>query len=516
MTEKQKTDLSPNPSRRDALKTIGIGIGASTLLSPLNSCYDAKEIRAPASQLKDPIYYSSATAIAEAIKSKKISSEEVTKAFLDRINEVNPKINAVVQLTEEQALLSARKADNDLADGENFGPLHGVPITIKDSFDTVGIISTAGTLGRSNYIPKKDAAVVQRLKQAGAIVMGKTNTPELTLAGETDNLVYGRTNNPYDLSRIPGGSSGGAAAIVSVGGAAFDVGTDTGGSIRNPAHCCGLCGLKPTSGRVPRTGHIISYLGYDQALTTAGPITRHVEDLIKILPIISGSDGTDPYIYDLPFGDPNKVTVSELKYAFYSDIGGITADPEVNQMMRNIVGELTNENTDIEEAQPGIIEETTELFFEILGVDKGCGANRILAAAGTEKISPLLEWARAPEEGFATPSISPIQFVDHFEKWAMFNSTMTSFYKDHDIILCPASSMAAPVHGFKELAMNTLSYTATYNMTGWPVAVVRAGASSSGLPIGIQIVGKPWQEHKVLAVAKYVEETFGGFQPPDI
>jgi len=516
MIKKNKSELSSNPSRRDVIKTIGLGMAAGTLLSPLSSCSNEKQATTHSSQLKDPIYNSSATAIAEGIKRKRISSEEITKIFIDRIQEVNPKINAVVQLAAPQALALAREADQKLANGNDLGPLHGVPITIKDSFDTAGIISTAGTLGRTKYVPEEDAVVVKRLKQAGAIVMGKTNTPELTLAGETDNLVYGRTNNPYDLSRIPGGSSGGAAAIVSAGGSAFDMGTDTGGSVRNPAHCCGVCGIKPTSGRVPRTGHIISYHGYDQALTTAGPIARNVEDLIRILPIISGADGIDPYIYDIPIGDPHKVLVGELKYAFYSDIGSITVEPEVNRMIQSIVNELADKHASIEEAQPDIIEQTTEFFFEILGVDKGCSANRILSKAGTKKLSPLLEWAKAPKEGYESASISPDQFVDHFEKWSRFNSRMTSFYKDYDIILCPASSLPAPVHGFEDLAMNTLSYTATYNLTGWPVAVVRAGSSSSGLPIGIRIVGKPWQEHKILAVAKYLEETFGGYVPPNI
>src|SRR5262245_36081292 len=212
------------------------------------------------SSLNPKLYYSSASALAEAIRSKEVSSLEVVKAFLARIAEVNPKLNAVFQIQTEKAMAQAREADAALARGEVKGPLHGVPMTIKDSFDTAGVISTAGTKGRSQYVPTEDATVVARLKAAGAILLGKTNTPELTLAWETDNLVYGRTNNPYDLSRTPGGSSGGAAALIAAGGTPFDIGTDTGGSIRLPSHFCGIAGIRPTSGRVPRTGHIISYL----------------------------------------------------------------------------------------------------------------------------------------------------------------------------------------------------------------------------------------------------------------
>ena len=516
MTEKLFSESLSAPSRRDALKTIGLGIGVGALLTPLSSCNEVDEANVSTSHLKDPIYFSSATAIAKAIISKKISSEEITKIFLDRINDVNPKINAVVQLATEQALTLAITADEMLAKGGDLGPLHGVPITVKDSFDTTGIISTAGTLGRSKYIPEKDAVVVHRLKQAGAIVMGKTNTPELTLAGETINLVYGETNNPYNLSHSPGGSSGGAAAIVSAGGSSFDIGTDTGGSIRNPAHACGICGIKPTSGRVPRTGHIISFNGYDQSLTSAGPIARNVEDLIRILPIISGADGIDPYIYDLPLGDPHKVDVSSLKFAFYTGTGTVTPESEVIEVVEKVANNLANISVLVEKTRPTVIEQTLELFFEILFADQGYNVNKIWAKAGTTEISPLLEWAKPPKEGFEFPSISPKQFADLFEKWASFRSTMTSFFYDYDIILCPVSSIPAHPQGFEEVAPNTLSYTATYNLTGWPVAVVRAGTSSNGLPIGIQIVGKPWQEDKVLAVAKFLEEKYGGFQPPAI
>src|SRR5262245_57980307 len=232
------------------------------------------------------LIYASATALAQAIRSKKVSSEEVVNAYLQRIEAVNPQLNAVVQLTADTALKQAREADAALARGDSKGPLHGVPMTIKDSFDTAGVISTGGTKGRALFLPSQDAAAVARLRQAGAILMGKTNTPELTLSFETDNLIYGRTNNPYDLSRTPGGSSGGAAAIIAAGGSPLDLGSDLGGSIRLPSHFCGIAGIKPTSGRVPRTGHIPSFdIGPLEAWMQVGPMARFVEDLILTLPI---------------------------------------------------------------------------------------------------------------------------------------------------------------------------------------------------------------------------------------
>jgi amidase len=253
------------------------------------------------------VIYASATTLARAIRAKEISSVEVVQAFLERIAAVNPALNAVVQLRAEAALAEARAADAALAHGQIMGPLHGVPMTIKDSLDTAGVITTGGTTGRATYVPAQDATVVARLRAAGAILLGKTNTPELTLWGETDNLVYGRTNNPYDLTRTPGGSSGGAAAIIAAGGSPLDIGSDTRGSIRLPAHFTGIAGIKPTSGRVPRTGHIVPWgLGAVDALTQLGPLARYVEDLVLILPLICGPDWQDPAMVPMPLGDPRR------------------------------------------------------------------------------------------------------------------------------------------------------------------------------------------------------------------
>jgi amidase len=230
------TGQSHSLSRRDLLALAStVMVGAAT--SACKSSSIEKEERGPIPN--GDLTSMSATALAQAIRKKQVSSEEVVNAHLSRIERVNPKINAVVQIVAEQARAGARAADHALAKGETVGALHSVPMTIKDSLDTVGVITTAGTKGREKFVPTEDATVVKRLREAGAILLGKTNTPELTLAGETDNLVYGRTNNPYDLSRSPGGSSGGAVAIIACGGSPFDIGSDTVGSIRFP---CGFCG----------------------------------------------------------------------------------------------------------------------------------------------------------------------------------------------------------------------------------------------------------------------------------
>src|SRR6185369_12254385 len=226
---------------------------------------------------------------------------------------------------------AAKKADDALARGTSLGALHGVPFSIKDSIATAGIISTAGTMGWAKRVPTRDATVVARLKAAGGVLMGKTNTPEFTLSDETDNAVYGRTNNPYDVSRTTGGSSGGPVALIATGGTPFDIGSDTGNSIRMPAHNCGVAGLKPTQGRVPKSGHCIDYRGFIESWTQLGPLARYVEDLALVLPIISGVDGEDPHAVPVPLRDHRRVVVRGLRVLSFLDNGIRTPTPETQR-----------------------------------------------------------------------------------------------------------------------------------------------------------------------------------------
>jgi len=501
------------------LKALG-GAAVGAAIAPAGAA-KAAEMRMSGGAtrpLSDPLCFSSATALARAIRSGELSSEEVTNAFLSRIREVNPKIHAVVQVQWEDAIAQARQADARLLRGEPVGLLHGLPITIKDSIDTAGIVSTAGTMGRAGFVPQQDAAVVARLKAAGAIVIGKSNTPELTLHGFSENLVYGRTNNPYDLDRSPMGSSGGAGAIVAAGGSAFDIGSDTGGSIRIPAHANGVCGLRPTSGRIARTGHIISYRTFDQSLTTLGPLTRYVEDLETILPVIAGSDGVDPFAYDLPLGDSREADVERLSIAFYTDNGTAKPVRSIEDAVRRAAGRLAESGARIEERRPPGADQALDLLWAILGADGGYGFHRLLVESGTTEPAPYLAWALGDPSRFEKPALSHHEFAQLFTNWNDFRSRMTRFFGAYDVLLCPASAIPAPTHDtdMKSLEATMLSYTALYSLVDWPVAVVRVGASEEGLPIGVQVVGKPFRESVVLAVARFLEEQFGGFVPPRI
>lgn len=448
----------------------------------------------------------SVRAIAQKIKTRELTSTAVVEAFLKRIAAVNPKLNAVVQLAGDQARKEAQRADEELAAGKCRGPLHGVPMTIKDSFDSAGLVSAGGTLGRANTIPKKDATVVARLKEHGAILLGKTNTSEFTLSYESANLVYGASNNPYDQNRIPGGSSGGAAAIVAAGGSPFDIGTDYGGSLRYPAHCCGLATLKPTSGRVPRTGHILPFGGVLDACQHVGPLTRSVEDLSLLFPLLAGPDGIDPSIIPAPIGDPEQVDIQALKVAYHVDNGIVAPSDETADAVRGAANLLADRGLLVEEDRPVGVERTYEIMMGLLAADGGASIRRLLRDSGTTEHSiPWLKFA------------SPTDF-DSFDAlmmdWAKFRSSMMAIFANFDVILCPVNALPAVHHGVLRDDLRAFSYSMSYNLTGFPAVVIRGGTSPEGLPIGIQIIAKPWHEEVALAVAAYLENALGPFDGP--
>ncbi len=459
----------------------------------------------------DNLIYRSAKTLAEAIRDKEVSSLDVVTACIARIEAVNPKINAVVQRTFEDAIDQAQRADDALVRGVVSGPLHGVPMTIKDSLDTAGVITTAGTVGRASYVPDRDATVVARLRAAGAILVGKTNTPELTAVGITDNYVYGRTNNPHDLSRTPGGSSGGAAAIIAAGGIPFDIGSDTGGSIRMPSHYCGIAGIKPTAGRVPRTGHILSFdIGFLDRFTHIGPLARYVEDLVLLLPIISGMDWHDPTVAPVPLGDPRDVSLRQLRVAHYSDNGTKTPTGDTVRAMEQAVQVLSAGGMTTVEDRPPDTEQAPTLWFRLFHADGGQAIRRVLQASGTDpaEMHPSIRWTQSDQ------LLPTLELTDLIAEWNLYQSRMLTFMKGYDAIVCPVSSTPAPEHGAAEGP--DFSYAYAYNLTGWPSVVVRSGTSSEGLPIGVQVIASPWREDIAFAIAQQIETELGGWQPPDI
>lgn len=462
--------------------------------------------------MTDAIYWS-ASRIAREIRSAQLSSRQIVEACLERIEQVNPDINAVVQPVNERALNEADALDRMAADGQFKGPLHGVPITIKDSLDTEGIVSTGGTLGRQDFVPERDAPVVARLRAAGAVLLGKTNTPELTFSGETNNLIYGRSCNPFDLARSPGGSSGASAAIIACGGSALELGSDTGGSIREPAHLCGIAGIKPTSGRTPRSGHIVPFGGVLDSLTQIGPMARYVEDLSLALPLICGPDGRDPAVVPVPIGDPRAVDVSQLRIAWFADNGIVTPVDDIQRVVTATVKALSAAGFSLEEKLLPQTRQLVDLTTEFREATNAGYIMRLLQRYGTETTSDELH-GYLTEQGVASAhQLDPalLEAIDELRSQAL------GFFNDYDAILCPVSfAFARPHKASHGDSFDEWGYIQIYNLLGWPGVSVPAGSSAEGLPIGVQIVTAPWREDIALALAQQVETLMGGFQRPPL
>lgn len=463
--------------------------------------------------MSDYLYWS-ASKIANEIRSGNISSLEMVNSCFECIEKINPKINAVVQVVKERAITEASELDRLAVKGHFKGALHGVPISIKDSLDTEGVISTGGTLGRKNFIPKVDAPTVARLRAAGAVLIAKTNTPELTLSAETNNLIYGRTNNPFDLDRSPGGSSGGSAAIIAAGGSFLELGSDTGGSIREPAHLCGIAGIKPTAGRTPRTGHIVPYGGGAlDSLTQIGPMARFVDDLILALPIICGPDGQDPSCVPVSVRDPLDIDVSQLKIAYFTDNGVVEACADIIRVVQETASELKNSGLNIKEAPLPGMAHLAMLSKQLREATGEAFILRLLERYGTTDPGPDLAGYFIDGATDQDQKISPelLEQIDEAKSQAL------QFMAQYDVILCPAAKeIARPHRASHKDTFDDWSYIMMLNLLGWPGVTVRAGTSSTGnLPVGVQIIAAPWREDIALAVAKKIELLMGGYQRPD-
>lgn len=498
--------------RRALARTLLAGAGLA-----LASNYRAKASSAATYRVStdrsDDIHEMSAVKLAQWIREGKVSAVEVTQAHIDRIQKVNPIINAVVNACYARALEEAKSADEHLARGNPLGPLHGVPMTIKDSFDTAGVISTGGTIGRANYRPEKDATVVARCRAAGAILLGKTNTPEFTLGGggvsgvgTTANIIFGLSRNPYNPRYTTGGSSGGAGAIVAAGGAAFDIGTDFGGSIRNPCHCAGIAGIKPQSGRASRTGHIVDYGGVFDFYQQPGPMARRIEDVELILEIISGPDGIDAGLVPAPMGDYKSVSINGLKCAYFSHNGYVEADTETKKALMDAVEALRTAGASFREDALPNMREQLEVRSALRSADGNDSLRRLAEKWQSSVVSPSIA------SRFTSKQQPANEVTRLLEEQDAHRSAGLKWMKNYDLVLCPVHGV--PPFPFDEVQDSNQSFRSVFNLHGWPVTVVRTGTSSAGLPIGIQFVAQPWREDVSLAAAKAVESALGGFRPP--
>jgi amidase len=425
------------------------------------------------------IWQCGAVALSRMIRQRELSSVEVVEGFLERIQAVNRSINAVVVLAQERAMTEARAADASLTAGRFLGPLHGVPFTVKDVFDTAGLETSVGIPERVGLVPTHDAAVVARMRGAGGILLGKTNAPPGGAGGVTDNSVYGRTNNPYARERSPGGSSGGEAALQGAGGSPVGLGSDSGGSLRVPAHLCGVATLKPTSGRVPNTGAFDHPGGMSDTRTQIGPLSRYVEDLTPILKIVAGPDGRDSGVVPMPVDDPDAVELRGLRVAFYTDDGATPTTTETAASVAEAADALAQAGASVTEACP-----------QRIGQDALDITHRYWA------------WEELP--GGET--------VRLLADWDSYRSRLLTFMQSFDVIVCPASPAPAGLHG--EGLESMFNYTLPYSLSGQPCVVVPVGTSPEGLPIGVQVVARVWKDEVAVAVAQHLEVTVGGWWEP--
>lgn len=452
----------------------------------------------------------SACSLARLIRDREVTSAETVSAHLRRIRETNPRINAVVGLLTESAREQAMTADEAVGRGDVLPPLHGVPVTIKDTIDTAGVVTTSGLTGRRNHVPTDDATVVSRLKKAGAIIIGKTNTPELALCDDTDNLVYGLTHNPHDLSRTPGSSSGGEAAIIAAGGSPLGLGSDSGGSVRIPAHFCGIVSLKPTLGRVPLTGHFPLNSGLQSLLWQIGPMARHVEDLALALAVISGPDGHDPVTTPVVLGDHLDINPSSLRIACYCEEDR-PHTPETLAALQHAAKALESAGAQIVECSPPDTSRIVEWESALCYGDGAQWVRDILDSTGTTSIHPLLSKILDEAKSLKMTTDSFFSLMEDIDG---FKRRMLRFMRSYDVLLSPAAYSPAPPHEHMTTIDQRLwSYAMTHNLTGWPAAIVPAGVSNEGLPIGVQLAAKPWREDIVLRAASIVESSITDWKP---
>jgi len=468
--------------------------------------------------LADDLTNKSATELVALIHSRAVSPVDVVEAHLRRIEQVNPGLNAIITLTDD-AIDQARKAEAELLAQENVGPLHGLPVTVKDTIDTAGLRTTSGSRLFAENIPRHDAPAVARLKAAGVIILGKTNTPEMAMPYETDNAVFGRTNNPHDPLMTPGGSSGGEAAAIAACLSPAGLGSDLSGSIRVPAHFCGIAGLKPTTGRVPMDGHTPAATGPLALGACIGPMARTVEDLALLFKVLA-----DPTQFELTqFGreSPEIEELRGLRVGWYTDDGVAPVTDEIRDAVESAARALSDAGLEVTHSTPPGISQGARLWIELF------------ATAAQDEIAALYK-GREDEAGIQVVELlhrfhrqgrdlkdeikAAERLADAVLEREKLREELLQWMKTTPLILAPVGATAAFAHSAQRVEVagqsisvfSAFSYSQAFNAIGFPSVAVPAGITEGGLPIGVQIVGRPFEERTVLAAASVIEAMLGG------
>jgi amidase len=475
--------------------------------------------------------FSSAYELIAALKSKQISSLELTDLYINRIEKFDGDINAVVVRDFEKARDAAKVADEATANNSDLGPLHGLPMTIKEAYDIEGLPTTWGIAELRNNIAQSDAATVQHLKKAGAHFMGKTNVP-LNLADfQSFNDIYGTTNNPWDLTRTPGGSSGGSSAALAGGLTALEAGSDIGGSIRNPAHFCGVYGHKPTWGVVSDTGHAPPGQIAPADIAVVGPLARSAEDLALSMDVIAGANILDLPGWQLNLPRPKKTKLSEFRIAIWPSDERATVSREIADRVQSIGDLLAKLGAKVSDtARPDIdMDSSFETYNSLLWGVMAAGMSE------EEKAENRLQKARSAGTGDTSIEAQMTNFsVQEHGEWAFHNNqrhqlrrAWAQFYSEWDILLCPQVATTAFPHdhsGYTERALTVdneeqdyfqqLFWAGTVTVAHLPSTVFPTGLSQDGLPIGLQAVGAEYQDYLTIEFSRLMAQEIGGFIPP--
>lgn len=460
--------------------------------------------------------FRSATDLARVIRAGELSAVEALELYLARVARHNPALNAVVTLDADRARERAAAADRALARGEHWGPLHGVPFTLKDAYATAGVRTTVGAREFEHHVPARDGAVAARLRAAGGVLLGKTNVPPMLMSMQTDNPIFGRSHNPWDVSRTPGGSSGGSAAAVAAALTAFDVGSDMSGSIRIPAGFCGVFGLKPTSNRVPCTGHLPPPPGaprLDRFMASYGPLARSLDDLAMITRVLVGPDGEDPEIAPVPWREAPPREPRSLRIAYLPSFPGVPTSREVRGAVEHAAAALAGAGAQVEERTPG---------FTIEALNEVWRASLSLLLPVMQELSGMT----LPGTSGAPQSASLVDFVRMSARRDALVTAADALLSEFDAFLSPACIAVAsphgpprspiPVDGVPVESRFVDHYLYPWNFTGLPALVLPARRDADGLPIGIQLVARRYADEALLSVAEAVCQVIGGgfVRPP--
>jgi amidase len=464
-----------------------------------------------------PVTLQSAFELLALLRIRKISAMELADEYIRQIERLNTTINALVDFDPERVRQQASTCDGVAA---NYGPLAGLPVTVKSSISTAGYRCEVGSLVNRGNIPAKDATVVARLRAAGAVILGTTNCPEYLMAYVTDNLLHGRTNNPWNLDYTPGGSSGGESAAIAAGMSAGGLGSDSGGSVRVPAHFTGICSLKPTPGRIPSEGHLPPCIGPFSFMGAIGPMARTIADVTLLFRALSGHDPVDPSSPPVALRRPSLDDVKRMPVGYFEDDGLVPVTPETRQAIQAAAQALRDAGFDVRPFRPQGLEPARKLW-ELFFLRCGAMFEEPLVRGHEDQLSPVFcdFLARALAAG-------PLTAEEVLTAWAeadIIRHRLLVQMQEFPLLLCPVSSVPAFRHDERSWTIDgrqveyfdAMRYSQWFNLLAAPAAVVPVGRSPEGLPIGVQIVGRPFDDEVVLKAASVIDEAFG-YVPPTI